>query len=145
MPSGKNPVDNPDEIMRLERVLPQLNYDLELGKAMFVHNFTNILLDEGSTCTPWVQALYENDDSQWASMNGIVIEDDGSATIVVIGNPAFQQIIDMSKDEMITPQEKLQLQKEWDEAPLPRPSQETSVPLSPTTKAVCIPFHFLVP
>ena len=113
MPSGKNPVDNPDRIIVFNKVLP--NADIINNEYIFSYNFMNQPLDEGSTCVPWVQALYDNSDSQWASMGGQVIEDDGQATIVVVGNPTFQQIIDMADDDKITPQEKLQLQKEWEE------------------------------
>lgn len=81
----------------------------------FEYSFYNLAMDAGVKCTPWIQALFENDDSEWVSLNGTVIEDDGNATIVVIGNPTFQQVIDMSKDNKITPQEKEQLKKEWDE------------------------------
>lgn len=113
MPSGTNPVDNPSKIIVSNRVMP--NAETVNDEYVFSYNFTNQPLDEGMTCVPWVQALYENSDSQWASMGGQVIEDDGQATIVVIGNPTFQQIIDMADDSKITPQEKIQLQKEWQE------------------------------
>lgn len=113
MPSGKNPVDHPDSIIVFNNVLP--NAQTVNNEYVFSYNFTNQLLNQGATYVPWVQALYENSDSQWASMNGQVIEDDGNATIVVIGNPTFQQIVDMASDNKITPQEKVQLKKEWEE------------------------------
>ena len=110
MPSGYNPVDNPDRVIVFNNVLP--NAEVINSEYVFSYNFVNQPLDEGSTCVPWVQAIYDNSDSKWASMGGQVIEDDGQATIVVIGNPTFQQIIDMADDSKITPQEKLQLQKD---------------------------------
>lgn len=113
MPAGYNPVDNPDSIITLNQVLP----DVEIinDEYIFSYNFFNQPLDAGVTCVPWIQALYNNSDSKWASMKGQVIDDDGKATIVVVGNPTFQQVIDMADDDKITPQEKLQLQKEWEE------------------------------
>ena len=81
----------------------------------FTYTFYNQMFDENTTIVPWIQALHENSDSDWVSLDGAIIEDDGNATIVVIGNPTFQQVVDMATDSKITPQEKLFLEKEWDE------------------------------
>lgn len=109
-PKDCNPVEHNEYVLVLQTIAANMK---ETGE--YIHTFYNVPIDEGLTVVPWVQALYENDDSEWASLNGVTIEDDGQATIVVIGNPNFQQIIDMASDDKITPQEKQSLKKEWDE------------------------------
>jgi len=50
------------------------------GKNAFEHTFKDLVLEEGNY-TAWVQAIYENIDSDWESAGGITVEDDGTATI----------------------------------------------------------------
>ena len=46
------------------------------GKDAFEHTFKDLVLEEGNY-TAWVQAIYENIDSDWESAGGITVEDDG--------------------------------------------------------------------
>ena len=112
MKNNANPVNGLNDVISYNSVD---SHCYNPNNKKFEYTFTNITLDSGIKCTPWIQALFNNEDSEWVSLDGAIIEDDGNATIVVIGNPTFQQVIDMSKDSKITPQEKLQLKKEWDE------------------------------
>lgn len=100
-------IQSPKQILEKQKV--------QDDSIKFTYTFSNQMLDENLKIVPWIQALFDNSDSSWVSLDGAIIEDDGNATIVVIGNPTFQQVIDMASDSKITPQEKLALEKEWDE------------------------------
>lgn len=67
--AGKNPVDETIEIAKT-------------GKENFEHTFRGILLEKGVEHTAWVQALYDNIDSEWESVGGLIAQDDDTATIV---------------------------------------------------------------
>ena len=110
MPVDRNPKDNPDSVIA-SAFVPVT----EASTNEFKHSFTNITLDRFATYTPWVQTVFENDDSQWVSFNNQIADDDGSATIVTTTNPTLQQVIDMANDNKVTPQEKANLKLEWDE------------------------------
>ena len=105
-------IKSPKQTIEKQTIEKQRTEDSSVN---FTYTFYNQMFDESITVVPWIQALYDNSDSAWVSLDGAIIEDDGNATIVVVGNPTFQQIIDMASDSKITPQEKLSLQKEWDE------------------------------
>jgi hypothetical protein len=53
----------------------------QTGKEKFEHTFRQITLKDGIEYTAWVQAIYENKDSQWISVSGFIANDDGTATI----------------------------------------------------------------
>jgi hypothetical protein len=114
LPDGKNPNQHFNEVIASVTVSPKPAIT-ELEKGKYRHTFTNLILDEGGIYSPWIQAVYENDDSDWVNMGGATASDDGESTIVVANNPTLLQVMDMANDDKITPQEKSQLKKEWDE------------------------------
>jgi hypothetical protein len=53
----------------------------QTGKEKFEHIFRQLTLEKDSEYTAWVQALYENKDSAWKSVDGFLANDDGTSTI----------------------------------------------------------------
>lgn len=51
------------------------------GKDKFEHTFRDVIVDDSTDYTAWVQAVYENKDSDWLSATDITVSDDGTATI----------------------------------------------------------------
>jgi hypothetical protein len=77
-PSSSNPKYDSTVMEKTEAEMTDL---LESGVTKYEHIFRGIILNKFEEYTAWVQALSENDDSDWISATNLVVEDDGVSTI----------------------------------------------------------------
>ncbi len=72
LPSGQNPTDGTIQVLASANQVPAESRS---------YGFNNITLDTEVIYVPWVQAFYENDDSQWVNSTGFAVEDDETNTL----------------------------------------------------------------
>ena len=84
-------------------------------KQTYSYKMGNVTLDKDAQYKIWVQAVYENSDSDWVATGGATVSDDGSATIITKTDREIQDIVNMASDNILTRQEKISLRREWQE------------------------------
>ncbi|MFW6002204.1 MAG: hypothetical protein ACOCQD_02605 [archaeon] len=77
-PEGSTPKN---EVVRLEQTSKEKSDLLNSGTEKYEHIFREVILNDSENYIAWVQALYPNEDSDWISTSGLIVEDDGKATI----------------------------------------------------------------
>ena len=106
-PTAKNPKE---EVVALVYVETSISND-----NTYSYKMSNITLDKDAQYKVWVQAVYDNKDSDWVSTGSATVTDDGSATIIVKTDREIQDIVNMASDSVLTRQEKVGLRREWQE------------------------------
>lgn len=106
-PTAKNPKE---EVVALVYVETSISND-----NTYSYKMSNITLDKDAQYKVWVQAVYDNKDSDWVSTGSATVTDDGSATIIVKTDREIQDIVNMASDSILTRQEKVSLRREWQE------------------------------
>ena len=105
-PTAKNPK---------EEVVATAFVETNEIKQTYSYKMGNVTLDKDAQYKIWVQAVYENSDSDWVSTGGATVTDDGSATIITKTDREIQDIANMASDNILTRQEKVGLRREWQE------------------------------
>ena len=105
-PTAKNPK---------EEVVATAFVETKEIKQTYSYKMGNVTLDKDAQYKIWVQAVYENSDSDWVSTGGVTVTDDGSATIITKTDREIQDIVNMASDNILTRQEKISLRREWQE------------------------------
>ena len=105
-PTAKNPK---------EEVVATAFVETNEIKQTYSYKMGNVTLDKDAQYKIWVQAVYENSDSDWVSTGGATVTDDGSATIITKTDREIQDIVNMASDNILTRQEKVGLRREWQE------------------------------
>ena len=105
-PTAKNPK---------EEVVATAFVETNEIKQTYSYKMGNVTLDKDAQYKIWVQAVYENSDSNWVSTGGATVTDDGSATIITKTDREIQDIANMASDNILTRQEKVGLRREWQE------------------------------
>ena len=105
-PAAKNPK---------EEVVATAFVETKEIKQTYSYKMGNVTLDKDAQYKIWVQAVYENSDSDWVATGGATVSDDGSATIITKTDREIQDIVNMASDNILTRQEKISLRREWQE------------------------------
>ena len=105
-PAAKNPK---------EEVVATAFVETKEIKQTYSYKMGNVTLDKDAQYKIWVQAVYENSDSDWVATGGATVSDDGSATIITKTDREIQDIVNMASDNILTRQEKVSLRREWQE------------------------------
>ena len=105
-PAAKNPK---------EEVVATAFVETKEIKQTYSYKMGNVTLDKDAQYKIWVQAVYENSDSDWVATGGATVSDDGSATIITKTDREIQDVVNMASDNILTRQEKISLRREWQE------------------------------
>ena len=105
-PAAKNPK---------EEVVATAFVETKEIKQTYSYKMGNVTLDKDVQYKIWVQAVYENSDSDWVATGGATVSDDGSATIITKTDREIQDVVNMASDNILTRQEKISLRREWQE------------------------------
>ena len=105
-PAAKNPK---------EEVVATAFVETKEIKQTYSYKMGNVTLDKDAQYKIWVQAVYENSDSDWVATGGATVTDDGSATIITKTDREIQDVVNMASDNILTRQEKVSLRREWQE------------------------------